>query len=417
MKKKIILVVSILLFVKVEAQTSTFTSIDSLVFRGRYKQALGLLKSQPESFHNLYKTARIYDALDNYKKAAKNYAKAITYKQDYATKLKLATIYKKQGANKKAIDLYESIINNDVDNLLVKYQLGKLYLKTHQLKKAKTIFKELIKSDSQNANYSYQLGNVYALFKKRNLKINSYLDAYKKDKEHLKSIHQLAKSFTKLRDKDSARIFINRGLEVSPNHFELNKLKVNRLYLDKKYSKAIQRLKKLDTLKPKEFYVQKMLGRSFFQLKKLDSAKKYFNKAFKLDKSDHKSLEYLGDIAVEKKNYREAEYRYLWSIYTGREPRDKGFYGMGRVNLETGKKKLAIRFFKDAIEENGKNYRALYQLATTSDDYYQDKKIAFKHYQKYLEKFEKKDSILTDHVKTRIKDIKKLYFLKGEVLE
>ena len=416
MKKKIVLV-SILLFVKVEAQTSTFTSIDSLVFKGRYKQALGLLKSQPESFHSLSKTANIYDVLDAYKKAASNYEKALAYKQDYATKLKLAIIYKKQGANKKAINVYESIIDNDADNLLVKYQLGKLYLKTNQLKKAKVVFKELIKKDSQNANYSYQLGNVYALFKKRNLKINSYLDAFRKDNEHLKSIHQLAKSFTKLRDKDSARIFINRGIEISPNHFELNKLKVNRLYLDKKYTKAIQRLRKLDTLNPKEFYVQKMLGRSFFQLKKLDSAKKYFNKALKLDRSDHKSLEYLGDIAAEEKNYKEAESRYLWSVYAGKQPRDRGYYGMGRINLETGKKKLAIRFFKDATKENYKNYRALYQLATTSDDYYQDKKIAFKHYQRYLEKFEKKDSILTDHVKTRIKDIKKLYFLKGEVLE
>jgi hypothetical protein len=66
---------------------------------------------------------------------------------------------------------------------------------------------------------------------------------------------------------------------------------------------------------------------------------------------------------------------------------------------------------------NYKNYKALYPLAKLSEDNYKDKKIAYKHYLKYIDKFESKDVVITNFVKIRIKEIKKAYFLKGENLE
>ena len=73
--------------------------------------------------------------------------------------------------------------------------------------------------------------------------------------------------------------------------------------------------------------------------------------------------------------------------------------------------------YKDSYSENGRNFRALYQLANTTEHYYEDKKIALKYYKNYMDRFEEKDSLLTSQVKTRIKEIKKYYFMKGDVLE
>ena len=79
--------------------------------------------------------------------------------------------------------------------------------------------------------------------------------------------------------------------------------------------------------------------------------------------------------------------------------------------------KQAIFYFDKAFKENSKNHNALYQLAKLSDDYYKDKSIGYKQYLKYLDRFEDKDIVIKDFVKGRIKEIKKVYFLRGESLE
>ena len=66
------------------------------------------------------------------------------------------------------------------------------------------------------------------------------------------------------------------------------------------------------------------------------------------------------------------------------------------------------------MKENYKNDKALYRLATISDAYYKDKKIAYQHYKKYIENFDKKDTLTSIFVKKRIKEIKKEFFLKGQ---
>ncbi len=53
----------------------------------------------------------------------------------------------------------------------------------------------------------------------------------------------------------------------------------------------------------------------------------------------------------------------------------------------------------------------------TSETYYKDKKIAYKHYQKYVERFEKRDKIMTAFIKQCINEIKTAYFLEGEIVD
>ena len=59
----------------------------------------------------------------------------------------------------------------------------------------------------------------------------------------------------------------------------------------------------------------------------------------------------------------------------------------------------------------------MYQLAKIIDDYHQEKKIAYKHYIKYIETFYDTDEDIYAFVRRRIKEIKKAYFLRGESLK
>lgn len=416
-RNKILLIVFVLGILKVEAQVSTFKTIDSLVNIGRYQAALLKLQGLPSTFQSTSKAASIYASIDNYKQASLFYEKALELKDDYSVKVRLAKAYKKERKLQKAIDVYESIVSEDAENILIQYQLGKLYAQTKQPAKAIDIFKNIIKQDSTNANYHYRLGIAYGMLKKRNLKINSFLEAYRNDNEHIKSIHQLALAYTFLRDKDSANLFIDRGLGVDPNHINLNKLKINNLYREEKFTEAIQFLQRIDTLEPNKHYTQKMLGRCYFNLKKYEKAKKYFNKSIRIDGADFKAYTYLGDINFEKKRFYKAQLDYMMATFAGKEPRDVEYYQLARVYKELGNPKEELKSYKKAFEENRKNYKALYQLAKTSEEYYKDKRIAYKHYKNYINRFERKDSVLTKHAKARLKEIKKYYFSQGEILQ
>ncbi|UAM97064.1 tetratricopeptide repeat protein [Polaribacter litorisediminis] len=416
MKKKILIVV-LFVMVKVEAQTSTFAVSDSLFAKGRYQLALKELDKSAPSFLSNYKTAVIYESIDNYKKAANFLEKALTFKDDEKTKLKLAKNYRSLKLSQKAIPIYEDILAKDSLNLVLKYQLGKLYIINRKPKKAITTFQYLIKNDLENANYSYYLGLAYALNGERDPMINSFIDTFEKDTLHIKSITRLAKSFHKLKDVDSTQLFVNKGLVISPDDFDLNQLKINQLFKEKKYKETLPFLLNIDTLYTKDTYSINALGKVYYNLDSLEKAKKYFTKLSYLDPEEFKANTYLGHIALQQKDYKVARMHYVMASFKGKRSRDEEFYGMATVYYEMKKPQQAIRAFENAYKENTRNYRALYQLAKLSDDYYKEKKIAYKHYIKYIETFYETDEGMSAFVRSRIKEIKKEYFLRGESLK
>lgn len=416
MKKKI-LIVLLLAILKVEAQTSTFAASDNLFAKGRYTLALEELDKKEESFLKNYKKAIIFESIDNYKKAVYFLEKAIKFKGDHNAKLKLAKNYRTLKQSKKAIPIYEEILAKDSLNLVLQYQLGKMYIINRKPKEAVKTFRYLIRNDSTNANYFYHLGLSYAINGQRDPMINSFIDTYEKDSTHVKAITRLAQSFKKLMDTDSSQLFVNKGLALNKNHIDLNKLKINYLFRNKQFSEALPLLLNLDTIDKKETYSMSMLGRVYYNLDSLEKAKMYFKKLSFIDEEDFKANTYLGHIALKQKDYSAARYNYMMSTFKGKEKRDEEFFGLASVYLLTEKLPQAINAFKEAVSENPSNYKALYQWAKLSDDYYKDKKIAYKLYIRYIERFYEKDEVINSFVKRRIRDIKKEYFIRGETLK
>lgn len=417
MKEKILVVMFCIASTFVEAQ-NVISEVDSLWAIGRYQQALQKLKKvQPPTFWSSARTAGIYEALDYDKEAIAYYQKALALKDDYQTKVKLGKLYQRQKSYTDAIRVFEEIVGKDPKNLLITYKLGRLYLTTNNLSKAHTTFKELIKADPKNPNYHYYKGILYGRLKRRNLKINSFLEAYRVDDTHMKSILQLALAFTTLRDKDSANLFTNRGLQIEPNHISLNRLKINRYIRDKDYQKALELLHKIDTIVPNEHYTKKQLGKTYYHLNMLNEAGKAFEIATKLDPEDFKSHTYLGHIAMKQEQTRLAMGHYYTALFRGKKQRGEEYYGLGQVYFKMKKPKVALEMYEKAYQENRKNYKAVYQIATISDRLYKNKKVAYRHYKTYVNYFQNKDSLLTMYAQQRIKEIKKEYFIQGEVLD
>ena len=418
MKKILITLLFIIVALKTEAQSSVFTIVDSLLLKGNYQKALILLeKEEPKTILVFDKIATIYQTVGNYNKAINYYEKALKNENREEIKVKLSSAYNSAGLSSKSISIYEEIIEKDTSNLLVANSLGKLYLAKNNVKKAEVLFRFLNKKDSLNPNYLYQIAQCLAKQHKELAMGQSYLNAYNLDTLHIKSIYELSKFFKELKDKDSTMLFINKGLKIDSTNLNFLQLKANVLYFSKDFKGTITYLNKLDSLNFRSINTYEMFGMSYLNLDDFALAEKHFKNALRLERNNSKILYRLGALYYEKKDFKLSQLYLMQSIIYGRGDLDKQFLLSGTIAKEEFNLKVAINYFKDAVKYNRDNVNALFQLAFASDSYFKDKKIAFKHYKDFVQRFEGKNDKLTSYANNRIKEIKKEYFLKGEIIE
>lgn len=419
-KTHLVLFIILFLIFKIEAQTSVLSIADSLYQYGNYKDALKELeKVKPPTYNILIKQASIYQKTNNYSKAIDLYTRALQKKESLKIKRELGNSYLAQGNANKTIDIYEEILEKDTTNLLLKFDLAKLYTKEYRKNDAIPLLEALIKADSLNPGYYYELGKIYknkgALgFMKSG---NYFLDTYRRDSTHLKSIYELSKFYEQLKFKDSTTIFIDKGLRINPKSINFNQLKAKEAYGNKDYQTTLIYLKILEELQFKTIFTYKLFGLTYMKLEDYDNAEKYFKKALKKNYSDA-SLHYnMGILKKLQGDLKAAEMNFMISIMNLKPDVYKQYYEIGLINLEQNKLQKSVANFKKSYENNSNNYYALFQLALASDDFYKDKTIALKHFENYIKRFDSKDKDMTAYATKRLREMKKEFFMEGVKIE
>ena len=420
MKKKLIFALLLVSIFNIKAQTSVLKTADSILQTGNYQAALiELQKERKPSFEVLEKMARIYQKVGNHSKAIHYFNSAYALHSSDKIKEQLGKSYQLLGNSDKAIEIYTQVLQTNPDNLLLKYTLAKLYMSERKVNKSIELLKALSKKDSLNPNYQYQLGVAYQKLGQKGVfdSANSFLKAYKIDSLHLKSIYNLAKFYRKLKFKDSATIFINRGLKINPKSINFNQLKVKDAFYKKEFDTTLVYLKRLEDLHFKTKFVYKLYGLTYLNIRDFTAAETSFKKALRIDFTDASILYNLGLVYTALQDYKTAEYHFLLSILQQKPTIDKNYYQLGMVQLKQKKTKRALKSFEKGYKNNSKNYLLLFQLALTSDDFYKDKKIALQHFEKYIDTFSEKDAASTIYAKQRIKEIKTTLFMNREKVD
>jgi tetratricopeptide (TPR) repeat protein len=378
-------------------------------FNGNYLVRLAQLNKQPDGFAKFQELGKIYQQTGNYNKAIASYNKALSYDTILKIQRDLAKCYEANGNKGKALKVYQNIVKEDSLGYLDLYKLGRLYAKLEQKKEALSIFKKLEKIDMTNPNYPYQIAlNTDDIYRKA----NAFLRAYKADSLHAKSIYQLALFFKMIHDKDSSKLFLEKGLQVRPNSPAFLKLKIADLYKKKAFQEVLRYAKKLDTIVRNDIFAKQRIGLSYWKLKEYDSAKAYLKKAIKIDRAEKTSYYYLGLVYKDLKEYEAAKMYFYLAIFKDKPNVDNEYYNLGIIAQEEKKPKEAIKNFKKAFENNDRNYKALFELAVMSDLYYKDKEIGYKYYEKYIDRFENKNPENTKYAIKRMKELKEKAFFE-----
>ncbi len=420
MSRLLFLLVVLLYIPKTEAQPSVLQHTDSILASGDYQKALTYLTTlKPQDEIVLNKVGLIYQHIGNHTKAIQYFTKANTLVPSIQAKERIGKSYQLIGNSDKAIAIFKEVLIAQPTNLLLKYNLAKLYMAERKYKAAEKLFIELTKADPSNPNFHFQLGLCYEKMGQKNFHkgLNSFLTAYKVDSLHLKSIYNLAKAYEKLKFKDSTKLFINKGIGINPLSVNFNQLKVKESFRNKNYDTTLVYLKKLEELQFKTKFTYMMYGLTYMQMEDFINAKSAFEKAKRLDYRDGKILFNLGLAYLGLEEYKNAELNFMISIRYQEAVLDENFLQLGLVQLKQNKLQLAIRAFEEGVEDNSQNQHILFQLAMLSETYYKDKKIALRHYENYIKRFENRDEQATKFAKQQIKAIKTTLFMEVEKSE
>jgi len=378
---------------------------------GNYLHAINFVQTQEETSAKNNHLGKIYYEIGNYNKAIYYYKKSLAIEPSNYIKQALAKVYKSNGNTDMAINLYSQIVEKDSLNYMVMYKLGKLFAKEKSYKEAATLFVKLNQIDPENANYLYQKALLETDLYKR---ANMFLEVFKLDSLHTKSMFHLANFFKIIRDKDSARLFVNKGLAIKPNSSQFLRLKINDLYKQKKYNKALMYSLHLDSISKNDVFANQRIGLCYWKLKDFKKAEEYLQIALRYDREEKTTYYYLGLFYKDIKEYKLAKLFFKQAIYHDKPDIDNEHYNLGLIAQEEKEPQKAIKHFKEAYKNNHRNYLALFELAVMSDLYYKDKSIALKHYKNYLERFKPRNKENTTYVSKRIKEIEEILFMKGK---
>jgi len=392
----------ILLLLWVNTSVYSQNKVSKLLENGQYLQAIEYLKKQKDSPVKYQTLAKIYDKTGNDNLAIKYYEKCRKNDKSKSISLSLEKVYERNGYYYKAIRLVEEVLSKNKTNLLLKYKLSRLYQKTHQDKKALQLLQELRIADAANPNYDYQMARIY---NDVNLKINTFMSAYKKDNKHIKSVIKLAYYYKLINFKDSAEIMTKIGLKLNPYQSKLLQYQVLNLARKRQYKSALQLLERMDSILPKNAFVMQTKGWVFLQQKKYTKAEELLKKALKIDNNTQSTYYYLGQVYKNIQKPKLALQYYQLAIRMAKPDIDKEYFAMGKIYKTQKKYKKAIDNFAKAFENNHKNYHALFEQANLSDIYYKDPSIAINLFKNYLKLFEKKDTIKTKHARKRIEQM------------
>lgn len=417
MKKILSTLLIILAILKTEAQTSVFDIVETHMNKGDYQSAISVLeKVQTKTDKEYAKLGSIYQSVGNYTKAIENYKLALETSKDNSVRFKLGQAYNSAGLTNNSLKTFQEVLEVDSTYVLAATQLGKMYVSKNRLKDAEKIYTFLKTKDPQNPEYPYRLGKVLEKQKRFFEMGESYLESYRIDSLHIRSIYGLAKFYKKLKFKDSTALFLNKGLQIDSLNTQFLQFKANELYVAKNFEECLIYLDKLESQHYKTMNSLEMKGMCHYNLKNFEAAEEAFSDALRIE-ANSQILYRLASLYYDQKNIKRAELFLRMSISNGMGDLDKQYYLKGIIFKEKGDLKIALESFKEAYRYNSNNYKALFEVATISDTYYEDKKIALQNYDRFVKRFEDRDSEMTSYAKNRIKEINRELFIKADSIE
>ncbi len=323
----------------------------------------------------------------------------------------IAKSLEKKGQAQFSKRYYYKILNIDDKDIGALYALATLYRKEKKYTKALAYFQTLHQIDTTNAFYYKKMALLYQDLKNDSLAILNYKKCLDWNFEDKKSAQSLATIYYKHKKYELANETLHPYINNKYVDNAIIRLYISILYQLNKYEQVIENGERLLKKNDSSVTIIKSMGLSYFQLQDYASSLKTFS----LIPDNQRSsgvFYYMGLCENELQEYEKAlDYfnQAITSVYT--DDYHRFFIHAGFALEELKSPELAIQKLRFGYEITH-HPDLIFHLARIYDEYYKDKSVALKHYQKYL-KHTPKNALFIKFCNERIEVLKPIVFFQN----
>ena len=376
--RSFLIIISLLLVIKTESQSSVLNQADSLYVNGNYSKAIEIYKAHEVKDETYAKIAKSYVAIGNYDNALLYYKLA-------------AEAHPKNG--------------------LVLFEYARLLSKTKNYEASIEVFNNLMNIDYRNPNYHYEMGLALERMKDSTA-LNRFRAAYDLDQTHQKAIFKIAKHFLIKRKHQISHKYIDKGLESYEKNVELTSLKAQNYYYQDDFHNARTWFQKLIDLGESSEFIHERMSTIHAEHSDYELAIEQRKLMLKYNPYSSDAMFLIGTYYNRLRDHKNAEKYIKQALALKDVPLDYEYQLLGTVLNRQDKNKEAIEAFKESLKENPDNISSEFYIISTKDSYYADIDAKIKLYEDFRDKYP--DTYYSKFASRRIQELKEEKFLKAK---
>jgi tetratricopeptide (TPR) repeat protein len=328
---------------------------------------------------------------------------------------RLGYVLTQTGKFKDARLYYQTMLKVDSTDTKALLALGRLYDKEQNPRKAREFYLRLLTIDTTNA-YFYQQ-NGYSASKVQDFigAISYFSKAHELNPEDIVVIDELIQLYLQL-DRipgtlDYAAQMAKQGMALDSNNLRILYSSARVANKQRDYPTVVRLLEKAQSLGDSLSYFQLMLGAAYLQEEKPEQAIFQLENLLAKGENTERVHHYLAIAYRDIEENEKSRMHYEKAIEKGISKQVPTYYEeLGDMSMTEGKTREAIEAYREAYALNPKP-KLMYFLAYLSDQYYKDKSIALRYFEKYLASG---DQEFREYALARAQQLKEYLHQKGK---
>lgn len=433
--KKTVQILSALLLVSLNlnyAQENDTLNIDMLLLKGKYQTIINYYEQDKEKIFDAkeyYSIGLAFQQMFKNDFAAQMFMKASRLDSHNPTYLYMfAKCLISAGNTMYAQGTLKEVLEKDSSNINAKIELALLTIDNRQFYEAKRLLTELIEHDSTNAFFYQKLGFAELKVGNKKKAIELYEKSLSLNSNNALTRFQLASIYFKEENFEKSFMLVKEGLSHHARNLPLHRLAAESLFKLKKYNSCITQFEYLISMGDSTASNLQKLGFSY-----------YFSSSSLSENDSIYKTEFL-NLAIEnlQKSFDLNNQDPLTSLYLGICHKDLGDYNIAIASLEHTVNLLFPTYTSDVFTHLGASYELnknfskaidayaeayrfdstkkilLFSLASTMDQYYEDRETPLMYYKSFLNSYEGDDQKLVEFANSRMESlIEKNHFRNG----
>lgn len=364
--------------------------IDLLILNKKYDEALAKIEqqiSQAPSPQMYFKKGMVFSNLQKYQEAVMAFSEALKFQPDNIEILsEMAEDLSILGNQQDAIVYYKKAINIEPHNLALKAKLGRVYISKKEMKKAYDLFSEIYAIDSTNVYWNKQFAFCSFQVGKRLQAVYLYEKVLEANPRDYGTYSNLIHTYSREKEPDKIMATIDKGLLQFPGNAELILERANFYFRTRNYEPAMKEFENYFTADGDSIYEIVMnYAISTYFAKDEKKAMKILGNLYRANPNDLFVMYYMSLCYKKMNDYENAEKYMQWAIDMSTPSYvPEMYHHLGQICGQQRKFKESIAALQKSNELDPTNVEALFEIATTYEEFNSNKTLALNYYRIYL---------------------------------